>query len=326
MPTEKKTSPKVNYSIRPNKSIERKLIFEILKFLDKEYVFNRYSYIGFGSLWFVDFIMAHRILGINEFHSIETTFPNRAEFNQPYEFITVYPGDSDDWLPSILNTTKKNRLIWLDYETTITDEIVQNDLDTLASGLKHDDIFLITLNAESKFIRQMPSIQDPLKARFEFLKSKVGDSLASADPESLKDNYSGLLASTVFNIIEKKMNGYGNHLRIECIFNFEYQDGAKMMTVGFRFIDASKGIKISTEDLLNNFKNWLSNDLSKPTLIKVPELTVREKIALDRIISLDGKLPLSAIKEKYNFELEEDQVNSYSTFKNYYPSYFELLV
>ncbi len=92
----------VNYTIRPNKNIERKLVFEALRVLRSSIPLNGYRYVGLGSLWFVDFILAHRYLSINNMVCIEyETEAERVEFNRPYDCIEVLRGNTTDVLPTI---------------------------------------------------------------------------------------------------------------------------------------------------------------------------------------------------------------------------------
>ena len=84
----------VNFSVRQNKAIERLLAFESLRRLlmlndDLDYV-----YVGLGSVWFVDFDMAHRELSIDTMISIEAddVVFRRAEFNKPFRTVEVIHG------------------------------------------------------------------------------------------------------------------------------------------------------------------------------------------------------------------------------------------
>src|SRR5262249_18751827 len=83
---------RVDYSIRTNKNIERKLVFDRLRTLDAALHFSTYRYMGLGSMWFVDFVLAHRALRINELWSLEESNADRAEFNKPYDCIRIIPG------------------------------------------------------------------------------------------------------------------------------------------------------------------------------------------------------------------------------------------
>ena len=52
----------INYATRPNKNVERKLIFSSLRELDRSFDLSNHKYIGLGSVWFVDFVLAHKSL------------------------------------------------------------------------------------------------------------------------------------------------------------------------------------------------------------------------------------------------------------------------
>ena len=86
----------VNYSLRPSKSIQRSLVFEAVQILQGTLDLNEMVYIGFGSIWFTDFQMAHKLLNVTDMVSIEADAIgySRAVFNQPYRTVCVRNGSS----------------------------------------------------------------------------------------------------------------------------------------------------------------------------------------------------------------------------------------
>ena len=50
----------VNYSLRPSKSIQRQVVFEGVRNLQSRLDAEDQMYVGFGSIWFTDFILAHK--------------------------------------------------------------------------------------------------------------------------------------------------------------------------------------------------------------------------------------------------------------------------
>src|SRR5713226_5987155 len=84
---------RLNYSLRPNKNVERKLMAGVLRALMPEIPIGESRYIGMGSLWFVDFVLFHRVLGITDMVSVERDLVDRARFNQPYDCVVVREGD-----------------------------------------------------------------------------------------------------------------------------------------------------------------------------------------------------------------------------------------
>ncbi len=61
----------INYSLRPNKTIQRSLVFESISLLTGHIDLGELVYIGFGSIWFTDFQTAHKDLKIKDLISIE---------------------------------------------------------------------------------------------------------------------------------------------------------------------------------------------------------------------------------------------------------------
>ena len=110
----------VNYAIRPNKNIERKVVFEALSYLEADFPFAAYRYVGFGSLWFSDFVLAHQSLGISDLISIQKgqALAARARFNAPYGCIKVIEGEFGALLSS-LKLDERPAILWLDYESRI---------------------------------------------------------------------------------------------------------------------------------------------------------------------------------------------------------------
>jgi hypothetical protein len=93
----------INFAIRPNKNIERKLIFEVLATISGSFDTASYRYIGLGSLWFQDFHPAHKLLGITDLFSIQhdPRFAARAHYNRPYTCVTVLEGQTSQVLPRL---------------------------------------------------------------------------------------------------------------------------------------------------------------------------------------------------------------------------------
>jgi len=84
----------INYSLRPSKSIQRQIVFSGVRMLQANLDLERLAYIGFGSIWFTDFVLAHKLLGIDDMWSIEChdVGYRRALFNAPYATVHVEHG------------------------------------------------------------------------------------------------------------------------------------------------------------------------------------------------------------------------------------------
>ena len=96
-----------------------------------EFGFANYRYLGLGSMWFVDFVLAHRVLGINDLSSVELKNPDRAEFNRPYACIAIRVGASSTVLEAMTDVEwNKPAIVWFDYDG-VFDEDARSDCTRL---------------------------------------------------------------------------------------------------------------------------------------------------------------------------------------------------
>src|SRR5690606_17462866 len=107
---------KINYYLRPNKQVERKVIIDILLHFRKYVDLNKFKYVGMGSIYYYDFILIHKLLGIKKLISFDAkTTTKRFKFNKPYDFIEFQNKLSTDFLADY--NWKSNSIIWLDYDS-----------------------------------------------------------------------------------------------------------------------------------------------------------------------------------------------------------------
>lgn len=94
---------RINYALRPAKAVERKMLCETFRRLHPFARIERYRYIGFGSIYFSDFHLFHRALGISDMLSIEKDEHAKEcfEFNQPYKCVRMDFRPSSEVLPEL---------------------------------------------------------------------------------------------------------------------------------------------------------------------------------------------------------------------------------
>jgi hypothetical protein len=295
---------KVNYLLRFKKQIERKIIIDTLRKLDVK--INEYHYLGFGSIYFADFILFHKYLNINRMDSIDNKGEDkkRFEFNVPYGFIDFKICECHDFLELDLEWQDK-LFIWLDYDTSLETNYL-SDIDLATSKVKLDDIFLVTIEAE------IPYDAADFKNNFE-------DYIpASIEEKNIKENYPGILNSIINTSID---NGLRKQIRTDItflpIFNFTYKDTKKMYTLGGIFCDNSSYNK--RKDMLGA----LDHTSRKGEIISIdcPFLTPKEKLHLDRLIQ-KGKV-IDREKAQVEIGLEEEDIMQYFLYYKYYPQFFE---
>ena len=110
------SSISVNYNIRPCKSIERKMMCEMISRLTVFDYIKNYRYIGMGAKYFVDFSLLHKEFGINNMYSMEINSAEknkkRFEFNKPFNCIKMLFGNASDILNSSSIPWKQEKILF----------------------------------------------------------------------------------------------------------------------------------------------------------------------------------------------------------------------
>ena len=313
----------INYAIRPNKAVERKLVFETLAALEPVCNFAKYRYIGFGALWFVDFVLAHKYLSISDMISIEKDgyLAHRAEFNKPYACVKIEPGDSEFVLPS-LQIEESPLLVWLDYDSSL-DGPVLKDLATLCQRALTRSLVIVTINAHKGSLPQRDEngrkLQDEEKLRY-----FAGDLVPQTIPKRAMQSsrYPGLLASLLFDHMRRQVLTAGRENDIIVpLFNIAYRDNAPMLTIGA--IIADKQCAQATKVTLGANTSYVKMDEENQISIRVPPLTVKEKATIDQLMPC-ATAPTEDTVLELGFPLKPSQIKAYHSFYRYYPTFGEI--
>lgn len=311
-----------NYNLRPSKHIERRLMMEVFQRLSAFHPLGTYSYVGMGSVYFVDFTLVHRLLGINRMISIEYQ-PNplrqrRFYFNKPFKGVEMIFAKSSDALPKI--DWSAPAIAWLDYDGMI-EEYVFSDVATIASAATSGTVLIVTLNAE----KEVPSARHAERGVTEL--SRLSERVPRGKlPVGLKP--ADLAGWGVAAVVRQMMaNQVDDTLSIRngvllpdqrmCsrqIFNFHYRDGARMVTVGFLLYTETDKDKIAASGI-PDLEAY--NDTPAGTVIDVPHLTNRELRYLER------QLPSADHTSIRMAGLTEEEFDRYSPFYRHYPTYAE---
>lgn len=304
----------INYTIRPAKSIERKMLVESFRLLWPFGPVEKYTYVGFGSTFFVDFSLVHRSLGITDLLSIEKDVEKkeRFEFNRPFKCIRLDLRPSTQVLPE-LNWTKKT-IVWLDYDGKLSDHVLA-DIGFFFDLAPSGSVLVISLNANpgqrSKRMKQLHDrIQDSTKIP------------ADTSPDTLEEWGT---AETYYRIITNEINESlarrngvletADKLTYRQLYNFYYSDTAKMFTVG--------GVLHSARDSEQFERCQFASKLdfiksgSDPYLLFVPSLTLRELQSLDKQLPCGGTEALAAAG------VPTSDLQTYRRIYRYYPRFTE---
>jgi hypothetical protein len=278
------TFERFDYRVRPAKSVERRMMCDAFRRLSPFGSIRAYRYIGFGANSFVDFILFHRQLGIDQMISIEShvDLKQRIEFNCPFKCIDVRFGLSSAVLPNIDWSVRS--IVWLDYDKSLKMNML-SDIKTVAARAAPGTFVCVSVAAdvgadenddsqvnpqESEPDRRLRRLSDRLPARIpRYVSGKhlKGWGTASVFREIITNEIDAALAE------RNGLRAAGATLQYRQLFNFNYADGAKMMTCGGMIIDHGQQAIFSQCDF--NALDFVRRN-REPYLIEVPTLTLRE--------------------------------------------------
>jgi hypothetical protein len=355
MEDHKSSYEKINYSLRPGKAIERKMLCEALKYLSFIQKLNKYKYIGFGSTHFVDFSLFHRMLGLTNLLSIEKDARNemRFRFNKPFSRIDLKFGDSNEILPK-LNWDKLS-IVWLDYDSklrkNINDPMLHSnmfaDIESFFFKAKPGSVFLVTIDVKpdhpkeivGKEEMKIPAFEEDIaKFRMNQLIERIGLDKIPVKYRDLNLNIENnpkviyhIVSNEIFEIIKRR--NYGNskeNIHYQQLFNFIYNDGTLMLTIGGliyndRQLEAVEKVFTHLDDL-----EFIKKDEELFEII-VPQLTFKEIQLLDSFLPdrIDKETGRMVQDKKFPRNIptlpDYDKIN-YSKIYKYFPTFAETVV
>ena len=311
---------RIDYSLRPAKYAERKMLCEIFRKLHPFQRVEEYTYVGFGSVWFSDFSLFHKALGIRNMVSIEreVAHEKRVLANTPFQ-ISVDFRDSKVAIPDL--DWEQRQLLWLDYDDPLSLDMV---LDTSAVATRAITGTVLSISIQCMKAPELAEAQqdktdDPhATSAVERLIEKFGRSRISSNisEEDLTGwAYGDLIRSILMNEIDSTLSTRNSsnpkqNIKFKLICEFEYEDGAKMTTLVGVFYDDEEKISQCEFDNLD----FMSNG-DKKVRIPVPKLTVREFKQLER------QLPIKA-GQKLDFgEIPDSHGQDFVEMYRYLPNY-----
>lgn len=285
---------KIDYRLRPAKHVERIMLCDTYRRLRFESL-ERYQYIGMGSVYFSDFILFHKALGIQSMYSIESVVTpqvqRRFEDNRPFSNVTMLWGSASTVLPTV--DLSKKSILWLDYDGRL-DVGVLNDISAVTSRISSGSMLTISVQClpnngarvEGFDFKESSKTQLLDFATHTFGKQRVEAKWKESDlagwgtaiffRELLQNELNSALATR---------NGVPDTQKIAAkqVIHFHYSDGAYMLTVGWVFHSAD-------DEPIFESCNFPGLDFYRPAedsfKISLPLLTLRELRSLERQLPL----------------------------------------
>ncbi len=307
---------RIDYSLRIGKYAERRMMADIFRRLSIFGNLEDYEYIGFGSVWFADFILFHRALGMEKMVSIEgeVNSEERVRFNRPYR-IDVRMGLSGAVLPNVDWSGRK--VAWLDYDDPISKAFLI-DVRTFARNAVSGSV--LSVSVPCSFAPETRAKKGPIP-KAEAFRQRFDDGQVPAKlTEAHLFGWSfGTLARRMFAMaIEDALKVRaleGDKLSFQEICSFEYEDGAKMTTLTGIFYtdeDAPKVAGCGFDHL--DFQH----EVGRPVRIVNPKLTIKE------IRHLEAQLPFKASGPLQHRAIPHEQVSNFVRFYRYFPKFAAL--
>jgi hypothetical protein len=294
------------------------------------YSLRDYTYLGFGSVYYTDFIILHKYLYVDKMICIEgSDIPRRMKFNRPYKFIALKMGKVSTVLPRI--DFRKKYIVWLDYDYGIDYGVMEEessileDVSAFISKLAPGSFLMVTSEAEPRLsnrkINERLSEEERITTLLESLRKNCGDLFYPVleKRDITKNKMPIIIAKALRQQILKATltNLYG--LKFHQLFNFVYADGAQMVTVG-GVLDSPEKKGVLEKAGVFNLPCVARGE--RPREISVPPLTNREKEAIDAQIE-EGIKPTNI---QLRFEIKSNLLLNYLKYYRHYPTFHESIL
>jgi hypothetical protein len=314
MSTTSKSALRVQFDLRPAKQVERRMLVDAFQRLAQAgFPIRDYKYTGFGSIHFVDFLIFHKLLGINDMLSVEhdPTLEGRVQFNRPFGRIDIQICEATDVIATL--SRDQQHILWLDYDEPVTSTIL-NDVYLAGSQLSSGSILLITVDAEPP----EKGSDDPHDTQ-RYFEREAAKYLGSVNiSDFAKRNIPKTSRRVIMNALKEGMAGRTN-LDYFPLFYFLYADGHTMMTAGGVIGSNVEKRKINSMNVDGAI--YLRTKIgASPYEIKVPVLTRKERHLLD------SAMPCPTGWQPSDFNIPIKDIDAYRDIYRFLPAYAELLL
>ena len=309
-----KSALEVQFDLRPAKQVERRMLLDAFQRLaEAGFSIRDYKYTGFGSLHFIDFVIFHKLLGIDQMLSVEhdVTLEGRVRFNCPFSSITIVIGSATDVMPTL--SPDQQHILWLDYDEPVT-KVNLDDVYLAGSQLSSGSFLIVTVDVE-------PPIKDAYDAHTNkrYFDEEAGNYLGLPDiKEFTKENLYKPSRQVILNALKEGMAGRTG-IDFHPLFYFLYKDGHRMMTFGGMIGSKAEKRKLSYMNREGAIYLRMA-EKEDPYEIKVPVFTRKERHLLD------SAMPCADGWQPTEFAISAEHIEIYREIYRFLPSYVEILL
>lgn len=314
-----KSYEKVHYEFRPAKQVERRMLLHAFHELrNLGYTISRYEYTGLGSIYFVDFALFHRYLGLTRMTSVEgdSDIKQRVDFNCPYKLINVVHDDMSAQIARL--SAERHHILWLDFDSLLTEELL-DAVQLAATQLSVQSILLVTVDVEPPGRPEEGLTHWNPTAWMRHYRREAeahfwrGISRRDFARDALPATNARILQAVIDQGLRERDADFIG------MFSFLYADGHRMLSVGGMIGTDEDRRRLRSLDRNELF--FMRDDITeKPFLIRVPLVTRKERHYLDQNMPCRKNWSPSA------FEMKLDDIEDYRKIYRYYPAYTEMLL
>lgn len=313
------------YQLRPNKAVERLIFVELLRKLEPTLqLATQYRYVGFGGPQMEDFRLLHESFPAIKMLSIERDAEvlKRQRFNCPHTNVQCKRQSSGQFVLSV--TDKHNLIVWLDYAEADERPTQIAEFQSLLQNLRSRSIVKLTLNAEPSTLGGSAGDAGLQATRLTAFRRDFDRYFPDGIEEEMMvaDNFPSALLKVVDSAAREVLRG---DRRFQILTSSAYADSRQQMMTVTGIV--GQETELSSVLLTSRLVEWDFARLSisdPPVRIKVPELTLKERIFIDQLLPKLQKDP-AIVQRKLRFLLDktqaesEEKLRSYLLFKRHYP-------
>jgi hypothetical protein len=306
------------YHLRTNKAVERLLFVELLRKLDTALPkpISRYRYVGLGGPFLEDFKLIQLNFGcLKRMTSLEIdeNVRCRQRINKPHSQINLTLTSTGNFVEAF-RTANDPMLLWFDHSIPEWKTQISECCDLLPR-LPPMSIFKVTLIA-NPIALGATSDPDPLNVRAEKLSAMFGRGAEFAGNDVTRNAF----PMTLFGILRRAFYEAvpdSNERILRPLAAYQYDDGTQVLTVT---VMVGPATDVDATIKRGRLSKWpFSNlDWRVPRVIDVPNLSLRERFAVDRL--LPGATASRVVK-RLKLRLEKSDSDSASVLDRYVQLY-----
>jgi len=312
---------RINFNLRPAKRIERKLVAEALSSIYRYDTPRRFGYVGMGSYYFSDFVLFHRLFGLEKMVSIEIDEAHKArfEFNKPFDCIEMAWGPTTEQLPKLPVFDERPVICWLDYYSQLTDSII-GDAQTVLRRAQRGSALLVTL--KSRALDNVKKLNEFKGGLSENLRKLSDEALLAKGGKGLATFMTEVLVASIEPTIADLNAGRDEADKIELrqIVKMFYKDGDPMVTIGWLVLTHAQAAKLDAAPPALDAPGIVLSG-SEMTEVSAPVLTFREIAHLKSILP-NG--PAADDFEKRAGAVPADDARLFARLYRYFPSFADV--